>query len=190
MGGERGGEKVVVQGEVGITCWYSNPSSYLNPSPLYEPHPPYYEYIARLFKQGRYSPFFSSNNCIFAFFYCLAKPQYEEGMWNERQLQCHVSVPFLTSFDFKFEWLSRTNEFLLTSSIVSGSDADASHLLFRMKMFGLEKRWFTLWKKFFSCKWQGYQMRNHTSMGRFNQWMLPHWINFSCNKSHFKATEF
>ena len=39
-GGERGGEKVVVQGEVGITCWYSNPSSYLNPSPLYEPHPP------------------------------------------------------------------------------------------------------------------------------------------------------
>ena len=39
-GGGRGGEKVVVQGEVGITCWYSNPSSYLNPSPLYEPHPP------------------------------------------------------------------------------------------------------------------------------------------------------
>ena len=39
-GGGEGGDKVVVQGEVGITCWYSNPSSYLNPSPLYEPHPP------------------------------------------------------------------------------------------------------------------------------------------------------
>ena len=40
----------------------------------------------------------------------------------------------------------------LTSSIVSGSEADASHLLFRMKMFGRERRWLTLWKKFFSCR--------------------------------------
>ena len=41
---------------------------------------------------------------------------------------------------------------LLTSSIVSGSEADASHLLFRIKMFGRERRWLTLWKKFFSCR--------------------------------------
>ena len=86
---------------------------------------------------------------------------YRKSIWNERQLQCCVLIPFLTSFDFKFEWLSRTNKFLLTSSIVSGSDADASHLLFRMKMFGLERRWFTFRKNFFSCKWQGSNEKLH-----------------------------
>ena len=115
---------------------------------------------------------------------------YEESIWDKRQFQFCILIPFLTSVDFKFDWVSRTNKCLLTSSIISGSNAAASHLLYRMKMFGLERRWFTLCKNFFSCKWHGYQMRNYpTSMGRFNLWMLPYWINFSCNKSHFKATE-
>ena len=90
----------------------------------------------------------------------------------------YVLISFLTSSDFKFEWVSRTNKCLpvLTCSILPGSDADASHLLFIMKMFGLETRSFTLWKKFFSWQWQGYQMRNYpTSRGG--------------NKLHFKATE-
>lgn len=40
--------------------------------------------------------------------------------------------------------------------MISGSDADASHRLLRMNMFGFERRSLTLWKKFFSCKkaWQ------------------------------------
>ena len=60
-------------------------------------------------------------------------------MLDERQLQCCVLIPLLTSFDFKFEWVPRKNKSLLTFSLVSGSDADASHLFCRMKMFGLEK---------------------------------------------------
>lgn len=34
----------------------------------------------------------------------------------------------------------------------SGSEAEASHLLFKMKMFGLDRRSLTLWKKLFSCR--------------------------------------
>ena len=157
--------------------WILNPESWiLNPSPLSK-HP------------SPLTPHPSPPRIYLYLFFFPATISYKESIWDERQLQCCVLIPFLTSFDFKFEWVSRKNKSLLTSSIVSGSDADASHLLCRMKMFGLEKCWFTLWKNFFSCKWQGYQMRNHTSMGRFNQWMLPHWINFSCNKSRLKATE-
>lgn len=40
----------------------------------------------------------------------------------------------------------------LTSSMYSGSAADASQRLFRMKMLGLDRRSFTLWKKCFSFK--------------------------------------
>jgi len=40
---------------------------------------------------------------------------------------------------------------LFTWSRKSGSDADASHLLFRINMFGFERRVETLWKKAFSC---------------------------------------
>ena len=176
-GGGRGRGRGCCPGGSGINGLLSHPSLYLNPEswilPLYlsTPHP-------------------SPPGIYLYLFFFQATISYEESIWDKRQLQCCVLIPFLTSFDFKFEWVSRKNKCLLTSFIVSGSDADASHLLCTMKMFGLEKCWFTLWKKFFSCKWQGYQMRNHTSMGRFSQWMLPHWINFSCNKSHFKATEF
>ena len=42
-------------------------------------------------------------------------------------------------------------EELLTSSMYSGSLAEASQRLLRMKMLGLERRSFTLWKKCFSC---------------------------------------
>ncbi len=38
-----------------------------------------------------------------------------------------------------------------TSSIISGSEAEASHRLCRMKMFGFESAPDTLWKKFFSA---------------------------------------
>ena len=152
VGGRGGGKKGCYPGG-GITGWHSRPLSCTLILPLYISPTPLLWIYSKILQAGKIqSLFFSSNNCTCAFFYCLAKPQYEEGIWNERQLQCHVLVPFLTSFNFKFEWLSRTNKFFLTSSIVSGSDADASHLLFRMKMFGLERRWFTLWKKFFSCK--------------------------------------
>ena len=122
-----------------------------------------------------FQQFFSSNNFLWR----------EHLKW--KATPCCVLIQFLTSFDFKFDWVSRTNKCLLTSSILSGSDADASHLLCTMKMFGFERCWFTLWKNFFSCKWQGYQLRNcPTSIGRLNLWMLPQW---TCNKSHFKATE-
>ena len=38
----------------------------------------------------------------------------------------------------------------LTASMYSGSEAEASHLLFRMKMLGLDSLPLTLWKKPFS----------------------------------------
>lgn len=38
-----------------------------------------------------------------------------------------------------------------TSSMYSGSEADASQRLFRMKMFGRDRRSLTLWKNCFSC---------------------------------------
>ena len=38
-----------------------------------------------------------------------------------------------------------------TCSCISGSEADASQRLFRMKMFGFDSFMLTLWKKFFSC---------------------------------------
>jgi hypothetical protein len=40
--------------------------------------------------------------------------------------------------------------YVLTWSKNSGSVAEASHRLFKMKMFGFESRVETLWKKFFS----------------------------------------
>jgi len=36
--------------------------------------------------------------------------------------------------------------------MVSGSVAEASHLLYKMKTFGFESRVATWWKKFFSCE--------------------------------------
>lgn len=42
------------------------------------------------------------------------------------------------------------NNKALTSSMYSGSEAEASQRLFRMKMLGFERRSFTLWKKCFS----------------------------------------
>ena len=132
--GEGRGEELLSRGmrEGGINCLLSHPSSYLNPSPLSKPPPPLWTTIS-----------------------------YGKSIWNERQLQCLVLIPFLTSFDFKFEWLSRTSKCLLTSSIVSGSDAAASHLFIRMKMFGFEIRSYTLCKKLFSCKWQGSNEKLH-----------------------------
>ena len=152
----------------GINGLLSHPSSYLNHSPLSKTPPP----IMNLYF------FFQGNNFLWR----------QHLKW--KAIPCCLLIPFLTSFDFIFKWVSRSNKCLLTCSILSGSDADASHLLYRMKMFGLEKSWFTRWKKFFSCRWQGYQMRNYpTSMGRLNLWMLPPGINFSCNKSYFKVTK-
>jgi len=43
---------------------------------------------------------------------------------------------------------------LRTSSIISGSEAEASQRLFSMKMFGFDRRSLTLWKKFFSYNHQ------------------------------------
>lgn len=43
-----------------------------------------------------------------------------------------------------------TTKELLTSSMYSGSEADASQRLFRMKMFGRDRRSLTLWKNCFS----------------------------------------
>ena len=158
------------RGGGGINGLLSHPSSYLNPSPLSKPPFPLPPTMNLYFFSWQQFPMKWASEMTGNFFY--------------------VFISFLTSSDFKFEWVSRTNKCLLTCSILSGSDADASHLLFIMKMFGLERRWFTSWKKCFSCKWQGYQMRNYpTSMARFNLSMQPHWINFSCNKLHFKATE-
>ena len=132
-------------GEGGMSGLLSHSSSYLNPSHLSKPPfpPPPLWISPPLLPLWIYHYFFP------------AAISYRKSIWNERQLQCCVLIPFLTSFDFKFEWLSRTNKCLLTSSIISGSNAVASHLLFRMKMFGLERRWFTFRKNFFSCKWQG-----------------------------------
>ena len=137
-------------GEGGMSGLLSHPSSYLNPSHLSKPPfpPPHYE-SPPLLPLSIYHYFFP------------AAISHGKSVWNERQLQCCVLIPFLTSFDFKFEWLSRTNKCLLTSSIISGSNAVASHLLFRMKMFGLERRWFTFRKNFFSCKWQGSNEKLH-----------------------------
>ena len=142
-------------------CLLSHPSLYINSSPLSKhPHPlppPHYESI---------STFFSSNNFLWR----------EHQRWKTTQ-NC-ILFSLLISFDFKFIWVSRSNKCSLTSSILSGSDAHTSHLLYRMKMFGLERYWFLLRKKFLSYKWQGYEMRNYpTSMGRFNVWMLPHWLD-------------
>ena len=121
------------------------------------PSPLHYESI---------STFFSSHNFL----------RREQLWWKATPMLCFVSI--YDMFDFKFKWVSRTNNCLLTCSILSGSNADASHLLYKMKMFGLERSWLLLWKNFFSCKWQGYKMRNYsTSMGRFNVWMLPHWLD-------------
>ena len=121
------------EGGGGINDLLSHPPSYLNPSPLSKPPSPllHYESIITFF------PATISNG---------------KSIWNERKLQCCVLIPFLTAFDFKFEWLSRTSKCLLTSSIISGSNAAASHLFIRMKMFGLERHWLTLCKKVFSCK--------------------------------------
>ena len=145
----------------GINGLLSHPSLYINSSPLSKhPHPlppPHNESI---------STFFSSNNFLWR----------EHQRWKTTQ-SC-ILFSLLISFDFKFKWVSRSNKCSLTSSILSGSDAHTSHLLYRMKMYGLERCWFLLSKKFFSCKWQGYKMRNYpTSMGRFNMWMLPHWLD-------------
>lgn len=45
----------------------------------------------------------------------------------------------------------QSNEGRLTSSMYSGSLAEASQRLLRMKMLGLDRRSLTLWKKCFSC---------------------------------------
>ena len=159
------GRGVVVVGRGGggkwDKCLLSHPSLYINSSPLSKhPHPlppPHNESI---------STFFSSNNFLWR----------EHQRWKTTQ-SC-ILFSLLISFDFKFKWVSRSNKCSLTSSILSGSDAHTSHLLYRMRMFGLERYWFLLRKKFFSYKWQGYEMRNYpTSMGRFNVWMLPHWLD-------------
>lgn len=47
-----------------------------------------------------------------------------------------------------------------TSSMYSGSVTEASHLLWRMKMFGLEILSLTLWKKSFSCRQKTTDIRN------------------------------
>lgn len=52
---------------------------------------------------------------------------------------CGVAVPKLL------------NKEAPTSSIYSGSEADASQRLFRMKMLGRDRRSLTLWKNCFSC---------------------------------------
>ena len=169
-----GGDRLFSRGRWGggINGLLSHPSLYLNPSPLTKPPPPPSSLPSPTMNHQQ---FFSSNNFLWR----------EHLKW--KATPCCVLIQFLTSFDFKFDWVSRTNRCLLTSSILSGSDADASHLLCTMKMFGLGRCWFTLWKNFFSCKWQGYQLRNcPTSIGRLNLGMLPQW---TCNKSHFKATE-
>jgi hypothetical protein len=53
--------------------------------------------------------------------------------------------------DQKDGWGEERVSTFSTSSRNSGSDADASHRLFRIKMLGLDNRAETLWKKFFSC---------------------------------------
>ena len=147
------------RGGGGINSLLSQPSSYLNPSPLSRP------------------PSLPSPTMNLSVLFFPATISKEESIWNERQLQCCVLFPFLTP-DFKFEWLSRTNKCLLTRFISSGSDADVSHLLYRMKMSDPKRSLFTLRKKFFTCKWQGYQMKNYpTSMGWFYVWMLSHWLD-------------
>lgn len=45
---------------------------------------------------------------------------------------------------------AKKNGKVLTSSMYSGSEAEASQRLFRIKMLGFERRSFTLWKKCFS----------------------------------------
>ena len=147
-------------GEGGMSGLLSHPSSYLNPSHLSKPPSPP---TMNLSPCSHYESPPLHPLWIYHYFFPAAI-SYGKSVWNERQLQCCVLIPFLhllTSFDFKFEWLSRTNKCLLTSSIISGSNAVASHLLFRMKMFGLERRWFTFRKNFFSCKWQGSNEKLH-----------------------------
>ena len=151
-GGEGRGKELLSRwmGEGGLSGLLSHPSSYLNPSHLSKPpSPPTMNLPPPLLPLWIYHYFFP------------AAISYGKSVWNERQVQCCVLIPFLTSFDFKFEWLSRTNKCLLTSSVISGSNAVPSHLLFRMKMFGLERRWFTFRKNFFSCKWQGSNEKLH-----------------------------
>lgn len=47
-------------------------------------------------------------------------------------------------------WSHSSSTTAITSSMYSGSLADASHRLLRIKTLGFERRWLTLWKKAFS----------------------------------------